>query len=346
MAPSARAAPDPSLAAQALALAIGAAGVYASYLTQGLVQEELATARFGPRGDRFPGLDALHGLQAAACAVWAGALVLAMDWRAKSRGKGRRAPPLAARAPPRAYWRAGLSNSVGPTLGVLALKNISYPAQVLAKSCKMLPVMLAGAVVSGKRHSPAEYAAAAAIAGGVALFAGTTPGAAAKRLAAPNAALGYGLCVANLALDGYTNAAQDALHAAHPATPALWTMAWMNAWSGGVTLAYLFGATGKGARALAFLAAHPPAAARVALFCACGAVGQLFIFYNIARFGSLTNTTITTTRKFFNILLSVAVAGTALSVPQWLAVALVFSGLAVSAGVKAGKKQGVKRKGH
>ena len=338
MPPSARAPPPPSLAAQALAIALGAAGVYTAYLTQGVVQEELATARFGSRGDRFPGLDALHGLQAAACALWAGMLVLMMDWRAKRvRGKGRTAKTVVLRAPPSSYWKAGLSNSLGPTLGVLALKNISYPAQVLAKSCKMVPVMLAGALVSGVRHSPAEYAAAAAIAAGVALFAGATPGAAAARLARPNAGLGYGLCLANLALDGYTNAAQDALHSAFPATPALWTMVWMNAWSGGATLAYLFGATGKGRVALEFLAAHPPAAARVALFCACGAVGQLFIFYNITRFGSLTNTGITTTRKFFNILLSVAVAGTPLSLPQWLAVGLVFSGLAASAGIKAGK---------
>ncbi len=36
----------------------------------------------------------------------------------------------------------------------------------------------------------------------------------------------------------------------------------------------------------------------------CGAVGQLFIFGTIKAFGSLVNTLITTTRKFFNILLS------------------------------------------
>jgi UDP-galactose transporter B1 len=40
------------------------------------------------------------------------------------------------------------------------------------------------------------------------------------------------------------------------------------------------------------------------LFCLCGAVGQLFIFATIKRFGSLLNTLVTTTRKFFNILLS------------------------------------------
>jgi len=49
--------------ARALSLAYGAAGIYAAYLTQGIVQEKLATRRYGAAGDRFPGLDALHGVQ-------------------------------------------------------------------------------------------------------------------------------------------------------------------------------------------------------------------------------------------------------------------------------------------
>ena len=48
----------------------------------------------------------------------------------------------------------------------------------------------------------------------------------------------------------------------------------------------------------------PQAGYDVLLFCLCGAVGQLFIFATIKRFGSLLNTLVTTTRKFFNILLS------------------------------------------
>jgi hypothetical protein len=44
----------------------------------------------------------------------------------------------------------------------------------------------------------------------------------------------------------------------------------------------------------------------IVLFCCCGAVGQLFIFYTIIQFGSLVNTLVTTSRKFLNILLSVS----------------------------------------
>ncbi len=80
--------------------------------------------------------------------------------------------------------------------------------QVLAKSCKMVPVMLMGTLVGGKRYSVLEYACALLIGGGVSLFAARNSGKVTQKLAAPDARLGYALCLANLLLDGYTNAAQ------------------------------------------------------------------------------------------------------------------------------------------
>ena len=238
----------------------------------------------------------------------------------------------------------------------------------------MIPVMLMGTVLSGKRYSLFEYGCAAAIAGGVALFAGAGSAGGGKgggggshgvgkSLAAPNAPLGYALCLLNLLLDGYTNAAQDELHSRFAGTPPLWTMAWMNAWCALYNGLYLFvripgfspssssagagssSGISAGSRLVRSLAGSAEARRDVALFCACGAVGQLFIFYTIARFGSLTNTIITTTRKFFNILLSVLWLGTPLGGAQWAAVALVFSGLGASSVAKAKGKSG-KQKSH
>ena len=51
------------------------------------------------------------------------------------RGKGVRAPWWS-------YWSAGITNTIGPAMGIEALKYISYPAQVLAKSSKMIPGVL------------------------------------------------------------------------------------------------------------------------------------------------------------------------------------------------------------
>ncbi len=103
----------------------------------------------------------------------------------------------------------------------------------------------------------------------------------------PNAPLGYFLCFVNLALDGYTNAAQDEINHSHPKNAPLHMMCWMNFWTALYYLAYIFGFSSQGSTLLRFCLAHGDAAWDTALFCVCGAVGQLFIFFTIKTFGSL-----------------------------------------------------------
>lgn len=74
----------------------------------------------------------------------------------------------------------------------------------------MIPVMLMGTLIGGKRYSGLEYMCAMLIAAGISLFAHSSSGGG-RKLADPNAVLGYTLCLANLLLDGYTNAAQVSL---------------------------------------------------------------------------------------------------------------------------------------
>jgi solute carrier family 35 (UDP-galactose transporter), member B1 len=86
----------------------------------------------------------------------------------------------------------------------------SYTAQVLAKSCKLIPVMLAGSILYGKRYSVAEYVTALFVAGGIVIFALVkNSDAVMEKLAAPHAPVGYLLVTLNLALDAYTNSTQD-----------------------------------------------------------------------------------------------------------------------------------------
>jgi solute carrier family 35 (UDP-galactose transporter), member B1 len=367
--------------AAALSLSLCAAGIYASYITQGLVSEHLQLKRYGggggaggQGGERFTHYELLNGAQALVCCLAAYAIVLLDAARERFLVPGAPPSPSAKRkgaaaataaAAPRAggvslypspleYWRPALSNAVGPALGMVALRNISYSAQVLSKSCKMVPVMLAGAFLHGAHYSALEYAAMLLVGGGVGLFAAgggkkgggggahgaSSSSAAAAALEAPNAPLGYLLVALNLALDGYTNAHQDDVNRRHPRNSPVRMMAAMNLWGAAYYALYAFVLTSSGPQIWAFCARHPEARRDLLLFCACGAVGQLFIFATIKRFGSVATSLVCTTRKFFSVLASALYGGGGgFARGQWLGVVAVFAGLLGSMALKERQHQ-------
>ncbi|XP_043704688.1 UDP-galactose/UDP-glucose transporter 3-like [Telopea speciosissima] len=310
------------------------AGIWSAYITQGVLQETLSTKRFGPDGKRFEHLSFLNLAQNVVCLIWS--FMMIKLW-SRSRAGG---------APWWSYWSAGITNTVGPAMGIEALKYISYPAQVLAKSSKMIPVMLMGALVYGIKYTFPEYVCTFLVAGGVSAFAlSKTSSKTISKLAQPNAPLGYGLCFLNLAFDGFTNATQDSITARYPKTSAWDIMLGMNLWGTIYNMIYMFGwPHGNGFETVQFCKQHPEAAWDIFLFCLCGAVGQNFIFLTISRFGSLANTTITTTRKFVSIVVSSLLSGNPLSAKQWGSVFMVFSGLSYQIYLKWKKLQRQQKK--
>ncbi|KAL8035603.1 hypothetical protein ABFX02_12G107900 [Erythranthe guttata] len=315
-------------------LAFCVAGIWAAYIYQGVLQETVSTKRFGTNKERFEHLAFLNLAQNVVCLIWS--FLMIKIWSNGGNGG----------APWWSYWSAGITNSIGPAMGIEALKYISYPAQVLAKSSKMIPVMLMGALVYGIRYSFQEYLCTLLVAGGVSTFALLkTSSKTINKLANPNAPLGYGLCFLNLAFDGFTNATQDSLTARYPKTNAWNIMLGMNLWGTIYNMVFMFGwSNAIGYDAIRFCQQHPEAAWDIFLFCLCGAVGQNFIFLTISRFGSLTNTTITTTRKFVSIVVSSLLSGNPLSKQQWGSVVMVFSGLSYQIYLKWKKLQRIQKK--
>lgn len=248
-------------------------------------------------------------------------------------------------APLRSYWSASITNTIGPAMGIEALKYISYPAQVLAKSSKMIPVMLMGALVYGIKYALPEYICTFLVAGGVSAFAlSKTSSKTISKLAHPNAPYGYLLCFLNLLFDGFTNATQDSINERYPKTSAWEIMLGMNLWGTVYNVIYMFGwPNATGYAAVRFCRENPEVAWDILMYCLCGAVGQNFIFLTISRFGSLANTTITTTRKFVSIVVSSLLSGNPLSVKQWGSVVMVFSGLSYSIFLKWRKLQKKKK---
>ncbi|CAH2037743.1 unnamed protein product [Thlaspi arvense] len=333
-----------------LLLSFCVAGIWAAYIYQGVLQETLnvavkklkflskdsnfpfeirSTKKFGEDGKRFEHLAFLNLAQN----LWSNG------------GSGG--------APWWTYWSAGITNTIGPAMGIEALKYISYPAQL-----NRLRVMLMGSLVYGIRYSLPEYLCTFLVAGGVSMFALLkTSSKTISKLANPNAPLGYGLCFLNLAFDGFTNATQDSITASecnqspymdtyrYPKTNAWDIMLGMNLWGTIYNMVYMFGLPhGSGFEAVQFCKQHPEAAWDILMYCLCGAVGQNFIFLTISRFGSLANTTITTTRKFVSIVVSSVLSGNPLSSKQWGCVSMVFGGLSYQIYLKWRKLQRVQKK--
>ncbi|GMH44523.1 hypothetical protein BSKO_12475 [Bryopsis sp. KO-2023] len=319
-----------------------AVGIYTAYLTQGIVSEKLSTDSFD--GSRFEYMSALPMLQSATCFLVG--LLLHFGFERK-KGSANDYPPVIE------YWRSGLSSTVGPAMGYASLRNISYPAQVVVKSCKMIPVMVMGSLLYGIRYPAVQWLITGGICTGLALFSSASAKAASRKLAEANMLLGYGLCFANLTCDGFTNSNQDVINRKYPKNSALHMMCVMNLWQAVYYVAWFYGLQTFGfgdafGDIFRLAAASPAFRSHLLQFCLCGAFGQLCIFRMIKSQGSLTNTLVTTTRKFFSILLSVFLNGTVLVWQQWVGVVLVFYGVmwsiqykhSAKANSKTGKQNG------
>ena len=212
----------------------------------------------------------------------------------------------------------------------LALGYMSYPAQALAKSCKLIPVMLSRFLLMKEvRYTRREIIQVIAITAGICVFMmGAEGGGGSGKKEKETSWLGLGLCIFSLALDGYTGPAQEKLNKVHPKLPMSAMMLMLNFWALVITGVGLV-VTGQMWTGLAFCAANPSIVPEAALFSLLAASGQALILYTLLQFNSLVVVTVTTTRKFFTILLSVLLYGHALNGSQWSGVALVFAGLSL-----------------
>ncbi|XP_009890520.1 PREDICTED: solute carrier family 35 member B1 [Charadrius vociferus] len=219
-----------------------------------------------------------------------------------------------------------------------ALQFVSYPTQVLGKSCKPIPVMLLGVTLLRKKYPPAKYLCVLLIVAGVALFLYKPK----KGAGSDDHVFGYGelLLLLSLTLDGLTGVSQDHMRA-HYQTGSNHMMLNVNLWS---TLflgaGILF--TGELWEFLSFTERYPSIIYNILLFGLTSALGQSFIFMTVVYFGPLTCSIITTTRKFFTILASVILFANPISTMQWVGTVLVFLGLGLDA--KFGK--GIKKTSH
>lgn len=242
---------------------------------------------------------------------------------------------------------------------------------VLAKSCKLVPVMVMNVLLYRRAFAPHKYVVVALVTVGITMFMGfggeDSKKHSAKGQGNPtlwHTVIGMTYLLINLILDGATNSTQDEIFARYKVSGQQ-MMLWINLLSTILTslisvlpLPYIpvlhpsKGGETEFRNALEFLRTHPTIIYPLVQFALTGALGQLFIFETLQHFGSLTlvyvlymgidylfsltdgTRTITLTRKLFTMLLSVFVYNHKLNRGQWAGTGVVFAGISVEAWVK------------
>lgn len=268
-------------------------------LTWALLQERLTTTPYGSTGApelfKFPVfLNTVQSLFAASV----GYLYLRFD---TPRGTPR-APIFHSRRVVVPLLLVAITSSLASPFGYASLAHIDYITFILAKSCKLLPVMFLHITLFQRRYPLYKYMVVLAVTSGVAVFtlhAGAKSSKPSKAALNPdrNAPWGLLLLSVNLLFDGLTNTTQDYIFQLAPDYKGPAMMCANNLLSTLITLSYLAlspalihtgigeylgmdlspGSSGEFAAALAFMRRHPAVWYDVVGFAVCGAVGQIFI---------------------------------------------------------------------
>ncbi|XP_016391875.1 adenosine 3'-phospho 5'-phosphosulfate transporter 1-like [Sinocyclocheilus rhinocerous] len=303
-----------SSARQAVKLFFCAAGLQASYLTWGVLQERVMTRSYGATevegsGERFRDSQFLVFMNRILALTVSGLWCVLL----KQPRHG---------APMYKYSFASLSNILSSWCQYEALKYISFPTQVLAKASKVIPVMLMGKIVSHKSYEYWEYLTAVLISLGVSMF--LLSSSSSKHPSTVTTFSGVVILGGYIVFDSFTSNWQDNLFKYKMSSVQM--MFGVNLFSCLFTVGSLL-EQGAFFDSLAFMMRHSEFAMHAVLLSVCSACGQLFIFYTISQFGAAVFTIIMTLRQAIAILLSCFLYGHAVTLVGGLGVGVVFLAL-------------------
>jgi len=228
-------------------------------------------------------------------------------------------------APPATFIPVTFSVMMAQFCSFQALLYIPYPIQVLAKSCKPIPVMVMGMIVLKRSYPARKYALVFLMCLGIALFAFSSNSINTSSPTMGWAFWGYALLVISLSFDGVSGPLLERIVQQYTPTSNQ-VMFITNMWSA----LFLFLAIllkGELFVSMAFCRRHPEILLDLVWLGCTSGVGQHAIIFIIRNFNSLVLSIVTTTRKLFTILISILWFGHSLSWIQWLAMGLVFSSI-------------------
>merc|ERR1719389_243476 len=221
------------------------------------------------------------------------------------------------------YLAISFSNVYASTCQYEALKYVSFPVQMLGKSFKMMPVMIWGMAVSGKRFGLKDWMIAFAVTGGVVEFLMTGP--ISSHSDSGSSVYGLALLGGFLALDGFTSTFQEKLFKEHT-TSKYNQMLFINLGLC-VISSFTLVASGRLSEALSFTMAHPLFFQDAMSLSASAVAGQWFIYSQVKEFGALVFAATMNARQVVSILISYAKYGHSITMLQVLGLIIIFSAL-------------------
>lgn len=244
--------------------------------------------------------------------------------------------------PPARFAILGMTSMGSTFCSVRSLRYVIFPIQVLAKSCKPVPVMIMGAFM-GKKYPLKKYINVCLIVAGVGLFMGGGDSAGKKsgdgeELSSSSQIVGIILLFISLCFDGGTGAYEDKLMAVHSVGPfdLMYNIQLGKTIIAGVSLLVLN-------QVHVFLQMCEEMGFVLVFLGLTGAMGQVFIFVTISKFGALTCSIIGLARKVTTLVASIYIYGHHLNAVQ-------TSGLVIAVGAMVmnfmGKKKGGGGHGH
>jgi len=291
-----------------------AAGVITFMVLQGAHQERIVTVPYGNSGDSvlFRYEEFLVLCCRTCTAIFAAVLMIM------------RQEQFVCVAPAWTYGIASLSNVLASVCRYEALKYITFPILMVAKSCKMLPVMIWSWVLRGKTYSARDWLIAVTITGGVAAFSLTGPVAAEQHEeSASNTAKGFILILLDMVLDNFTTAYEEHLFSEYKMSR-FNQMFFISLFSGLVSLTWCT-VSGGLTHSISFIASYPTFVRDTSILSTSAAAAQFFLFSQVKEFGALVYAATANVRQVVSIVVSYLTYGHYITNLQLLSLVSIFA---------------------
>lgn len=336
------------------------AGLYGSFISWSLLQERINTKPYGYNPDTgspdfFKAPLVVNIVQALFAAI-VGLIYSLVTSKGNPFGLFFQQDKVLSRQYFKSFVLISITSSLASPLAYKSLKHVDYLAFLLAKSCKLIPVLLIHTTLYRTRFPLYKYLVAGSVSAGVVLFtlAQLSKGKSKSSINDGQLILGMVQLVGSMCLDGLTNSTQDQLFKLNSNNSKVASikltgaslMCILNTFMFLISFGYalVFKYEEEIGYTLNFIQHYPQALTNILAFSILGAVGQIFVFIILEKFDSLILVTATVTRKMISMILSVIMFGHHLTALQWFGVGLVFTGIGYEAVAKLPKKENKEKK--